>query len=46
MATGKWTSPNPPEQNIQILFGHGDGTFEAEAQLLSVPLFEGQPCHL
>jgi hypothetical protein len=31
-------------QNIQILFGHSDGTFEAEAQMLSVPLFEDQPC--
>jgi FG-GAP-like repeat len=32
------------QQAVQVLLGHGDGTFEGEPQTLPVPQLEGQPC--
>jgi hypothetical protein len=33
----------PTPQTIQILLGHGDGTFEIEPKALPIPPFSGQP---
>jgi hypothetical protein len=32
------------QQAVQVLLGHGDGTFEVEPQTLPVPQLDGQPC--
>ena len=41
---GKMDLAVSEQQTIQVLLGHGDGTFVAEPQALAVPLLEGQPC--
>ena len=43
MATAKSTSLLLTPQTIQILLGHGDGTFEIEPKALLIPPFSGQP---
>jgi hypothetical protein len=41
---GKMDLAVSDQQTIQILLGHGDGTFATEPQTLPVPSLEGQPC--